>query len=131
MTTGKATPTLGLFWLPLNRREHLIKANPMKHLHPDAVNNCEGHLGSVLVGSICTGKGRLPKGASTTLTMASATAPTVGVLGRDCGEGFLDRWHAGMSTLRKAVGHRNNPPNCPPTSALLVLKLKFYTKILA
>ena len=80
--------------------------------------------------------------------MASATAP-VGVLGRDCGEGFLDllaiafiagfvfgeavlvRWHAGMSTVRKAVEHRNNPPSCPPTSVLLVLKLKFYTKIFA
>lgn len=24
--------------------------------------------------------------------------------------------------------HQNNPPNCPPTSVLLVLKLKFYTK---
>ena len=29
------------------------------------------------------------------------------------------------------LGHRNNPPNCPPTSVLLVLKLKFYTKIFA
>jgi hypothetical protein len=36
-----------------------------------------------------------------------------------------------MSTVRKAVEHRNNPPNCPPTSVLLVLKLKFYTKIFA
>ena len=26
---------------------------------------------------------------------------------------------------------KNNPPNCPPTSVLLVLKLKFYTKIFA
>jgi hypothetical protein len=25
----------------------------------------------------------------------------------------------------------NDPPNCPPTSVLLVLKLKFYTKIFA
>jgi hypothetical protein len=25
----------------------------------------------------------------------------------------------------------NCPPNCPPTSVLLVLKLKFYTKIFA
>ena len=26
---------------------------------------------------------------------------------------------------------QNAPPNCPPTSVLLVLKLKFYTKIFA
>ncbi len=115
----------------------------MKHLRPDAVNNCEGHLGSVLVGSIC-GEGSFAEGRINNLDYGfRETAPTVGVLGRDCGEGFLDllgiafiwhgfvfgeavlvRWHAGMSTVRKAVEHRNNPPNCPPTNVLLVLKLK-------
>ena len=33
--------------------------------------------------------------------------------------------HAGPQSIQ------HNPPNCPPTSVLLVLKLKFYTKIFA
>jgi hypothetical protein len=36
------------------------------------------------------------------------------------------RWRFGAAEERQ-----NNPPNCPPTSVLLVLKLKFYTKIFA
>jgi hypothetical protein len=32
---------------------------------------------------------------------------------------------------RNSASGVNNPPNCPPTSVLLVLKLKFYTKIFA
>ena len=40
-----------------------------------------------------------------------------------------------LSIVVRQSGHlkevKDNPPNCPPTSVLLVLKLKFYTKIFA
>ena len=35
-----------------------------------------------------------------------------------------------MRNSRNQVEAKNDPPNCPPTSVLLVLDLKFYTKIL-
>jgi hypothetical protein len=35
------------------------------------------------------------------------------------------------ANVRRSDGRANNPPNCPPTSVLLVLKLKFLARIFA
>jgi hypothetical protein len=59
--------------LPLCRPEQLIEADAMEHLRPNPINTPNPTSAPSWVGSMCTRNGRLPNGASTTLTMASAT----------------------------------------------------------
>jgi hypothetical protein len=87
---GKASPTLGPFGLRLNRREQLIEVDAMEHLRPDAVNNCEGYLGSVLSRIGMHAEGSFAKGRVNNLHDGFRDRANVGVLGHDCGEGFLD-----------------------------------------
>src|SRR5260370_28432471 len=83
-------PPIPMLGLCLNRGEQLIEPDPVEHLRPNAVDDSEGYLGSVLRRIDVHAKRAFAKWRIDNLRDGLRNRTNLGVIGHDSGEGLLD-----------------------------------------